>query len=104
MADFNIAGRMKISSLKSSFKSSFGSTLRVYIGNSNRPADDGDTVGKLAQKTVHQGSEVKAHGKTKVSTFEKAMKDTYGIRVQVANSSDTELVDNNMTLTASGKA
>ena len=101
MADFNIAGRMKISTLKSNFKSSFGSTLRVY--NGVKFADDGDTVGKIAKKTVHQGSEVKAHGKTKVSTFEKSMKDTYGIKVQVANSGDTDLVDNGLTLTASGK-
>ena len=48
MADFNIAGRMKISTLKSNFKSSFGSTLRVY--NGVKFADDGDTVGKIAKK------------------------------------------------------
>lgn len=102
MPDFNIAGRMKISTLKSNFKKSFGSTLRVYHGV--KFASDDDTVGKIAKKTVRQGAEVKAHGKTKVSTFEQDMKKTYGIKVQVANSSDTDLVDNNLTLTASGKA
>ena len=102
MADFNIAGRLKISTLNSNFKSSFGSTLRVY--NGVKFADDDDTVGKIAKKTVSRGSEVKANGHTKVSTFEKAMKDTYGIKVQIANSSDSDLVDNSLSLTASGKA
>jgi len=44
---------------------SFGSTLRLYIGNSNRPADDGDPVGKLKQKTVHQASMSKRMAKQK---------------------------------------
>ena len=102
MADFNIAGRMKISTLKKNFKTSFGSTLWVYIGV--KFAEDDDTVGKIAKETVSRGSEVKANGHTKISTFEKAMKDTYGIKVQIANSKDTDLLDNDLTLTASGKA
>jgi hypothetical protein len=102
MADFNIAGRMKISTLKKNFKTSFGSTLRVY--NGVKFAEDEDTVGKIAKETVSRGSEVKANGHTKISTFEKAMKDTYGIKVQIANSKDTDLLDNDLTLTASGKA
>ena len=88
--------------LKKNFKTSFGSTLRVY--NGVKFAEDDDTVGKIAKETVSRGSEVKANGHTKISTFEKAMKDTYGIKVQIANSKDTDLLDNDLTLTASGKA
>ena len=56
MADFNIAGRMKISTLKKNFKTSFGSTLRVY--NGVKFAEDDDTVGKIAKETVQAEKEL----------------------------------------------
>ena len=102
MADFNISGRMKVKTLRESFKEAFGSTLRVYDGRSF--ANDDDTVGSIAKNTVKSGSEVSAHGRTKVSTFENSMNEIYGIRVQVATPDDKELVDNDLSLTQSGKS
>jgi hypothetical protein len=101
MADFKITGNMKIKTLKKNFRDAFGSTLRVY--NGVKFADDEDTVGKVAKKTVTQGSEVSAHGRTKVRNFEEAMKETYGIKVQVATPDDSALIDNDVSLTQSGK-
>ena len=100
MADFNISGRMKVSTLKKNFKSNFKSTLRVY--NGKKFAEDDDTVSKIAKKTIKQGSEVAAHGRTKIGNFEKAMKDTFGINVQVANTDDSVLLDDDISLAQSG--
>ena len=101
MADVSISGNMKIKNLKSNFNKAFGSTLRVY--NGIKFADDEDTVGKIAKKPVKRGEDISIHGRSKVSTFEKQMKDTYGIKVQVAKADDSGLVDNDITLTQSGK-
>lgn len=101
MADFDISGRMKIKTLKANFKKEFGSTLRVYKGA--KFADDDDTIASIASKKIESGSEVKANGNTKVATFEDKMKDVFGIKVQVATPDDSALVDNGLTLSASGK-
>ena len=101
MADFKISGHMKIKTLKANFKEKFGSTIRVYHGV--KYASDDDTVGKIAKKTVARGQEVGANGRKKVSTFKKQMKDVYGIKIQVANRNDSELVANDISLTESGK-
>ncbi len=102
MADFNISGRMKVKTLRSSFKKSFGSTLRVY--NGVKFASDDVSVASIAKKKVASGSEVSAHGRTKVGNFEKSMMDTFGIKIQVASADDSELVDDGLSLTQSGKA
>jgi hypothetical protein len=101
MADFKISGGMKVKTLKANFKKEFGSTLRVY--NGNKFADDDDTVGKIAKKTVKRGEDVSANGRKLVSTFEKQIGDIYGIRIQIASKDDSNLVDNDITLTESGK-
>jgi len=38
-----------------------------------------------------------------VKNFEKQMKDVYGIKIQVATKDDSQLVSNDISLTASGK-
>jgi hypothetical protein len=96
MADFNISGRMKIKTLKDDFKAEFGGTLRVYDGRSH--ADDSATVGSVAKKTVSRGSEVSANGNLLVKTFEERMKETYGIRVEVATADDSKLADDGCRL------
>ena len=96
MADFDITGNMLIRSLKSNFKKEFGGTLRIYDGRSH--ASDSDTVGSVAKKTIKRGSEVRANGNLLVKTFEKSIKDTYGIRVEVATSDDSKLADDNCRL------
>jgi len=101
MADFKISGKMKVGTLKARFKESFGSTLRVYHGVGF--ANDDATVASIAKKSVKAGSEVSAHGKTKVGNFEKSVLAEYGIKVQIAKPDDSALSDNDLTLTQSGK-
>ena len=96
MADFDITGNMLIKSLKEDFKKEFGGTLRVYDGRSL--ANDNDTVGSVAKKTIKRGSEVRANSNLLVRTFEKSLKDSYGIRVEVATSDNSKLADDNCRL------
>ena len=101
MADFKINGNMKIGTLRKNFTKEFGSTIRLYKGI--KFADDDDTVGSIAKKSVKHGQEVSANGRLLVKNFEKQMKDVYGIRIQVATKDDSQLVNNDISLTASGK-
>ena len=50
MADFKINGNMKIGTLRKNFTKEFGSTIRLYKGI--KFADDDDTVGSIAKKSV----------------------------------------------------
>ena len=101
MADFKINGNMKIKTLRANFTKEFGSTIRLY--NGIKFADDDDTVGSIAKKSVKHGQEVSANGRTHVKNFEKQMKDVYGIKIQVATKDDSQLVGNDISLTASGR-
>jgi hypothetical protein len=102
MANFKIDGSMKIKTLRANFTEEFGSTLRLYDGNSF--ASDDDKVSDIAKNRVKRGEEgVSANGNLAVKTFEKRMKDVYGIRAQVATKDDSDLVDNDISLTDSGK-
>jgi len=101
MADFKIDGAMKVKKLRTNFKKEFGSTLRLYDGNSF--ASDDDKVADIAKNIVKRGEGVSANGNLAVKTFEKRMKDVYGIRAQVATKDDSDLVDNDISLTDSGK-
>ena len=101
MADFKINGNMKIGTLRANFKKQFGSTIRLYKGNGF--ADDNDTVGSIAKKSVKRGEDVNADGRLKVKNFEQQMKDVYGIKIHVATKDDSQLVSNDITLTASGR-
>ena len=101
MSDFSISGNTKVKTLKANFKKEFGSTLRVYSGV--KFAADDDTVASIAKVTITKGSDVSANGHKKVGTFEKEVLDVFGIKVQVASPDDTKLVDNELTLSKSGK-
>ncbi len=101
MADIKITGNQKVSTLQADWKKQFGSTIRLY--NGNKFADGDQTVGDIAKKTISRGSEVSANGNKKVGNFENEMKENYGIRVQIANSDNSELVDNDITLSQSGR-
>ena len=92
---------MKIKTLRANFKKEFGSTIRLYKGPNF--ASDDDTVGSIAKKSVKHGQEVNANGRLLVKNFEKQMQDVYGIRIQVATKDDSQLVSNDISLTASGK-
>ena len=100
MAEFSISGRMKVKTLKSSFKESFGSTLRVYSGQ--KFADDDATLASI-RKDDAKGGEVKINGNMLVGNFEDKILEEYGIKVQVASPDDSELVDNKLSLSKSGQ-
>jgi hypothetical protein len=100
MADFKISGRMTVKNLKKQFKDAFGSTLRVY--NGAKFADDDATLASI-RKGDSKGGELEVKGNMQVGNFEKKMMELYGIKVQVASSDDSKLVDNSLTLSQSGK-
>lgn len=103
MAEFNIDPRMKVKKLKAEFKKTFGATLRVYTTkNCKQFADDEATLGDIRDPKA-KGGKLSVGGNTQVGTFEEKLSDLYGIGVQVATPDDTKLVDNKLTLTASGK-
>ena len=104
MADFKLDGRMKVKTLKDTFKKTFGASLRVYKGVSCKGgfADDNATLASIRAEGA-KGGELVVAGNIKVGNFEKKVAELYGIGVQVANKADTELADNNITLAAAGK-
>ena len=104
MADFKLDGRMKVKSLKDTFKKTFGATLRVYKSVSCKGAfaDDNATLASIRDEGA-KGGEIIVGGNLKVGNFEKKVAELYGIGVQVANSSDTALADNSITLVPAGK-
>lgn len=100
MADFTISGRMKVKTLKADFKNAYKSTLRVY--NGSKFADDDATLASI-RKGDSKGGEIAVNGKMLVGNFEKKVLEEFGIKIQVANSDDSKLVDDKSTLTQSGK-
>ena len=103
MADLRIDSRMKVKTLKANFKKAFGATLRVYTTATCKvKADDEVTLGQLMTAGV-KGGEQTFGSNLRVGNFEKKITEIYGIGVQVANSTDTTLSDNEITLAAAGK-
>lgn len=101
MADFSISGRMTVKALKKKFKEEFGSTLRVY--NGAKFADEEATLASIRKEGSAKGGELSVKGNMKVGTFEDKFFEAFGIKVQVATPDDSKLVDNNLTLSQSGK-
>ena len=104
MAEFKLDGRMKVKTLKDNFKKNFGSTLRVYKSATCRGAfaDDNATLASIRAEGK-AGGELTVGGNLKVGNFEKKVAEMYGIGIQVANSDNTKLADDNVTLVAAGK-
>lgn len=104
MAEFKLHGKMKVKTLKSSFKESFGATLRVYksVSCKGAMADDDSTLAAIRAEGA-KGGELVVKGNILVGNFEKKVAELYGIGVQVANADDTKLADNGITLSAAGK-
>lgn len=104
MAEFKLDGRMKVKTLKDNFKKNFGSTLRVYKSATCRGAfaDDNATLASIRAEGK-AGGELTVGGNLKVGNFEKKVSEMYGIGLQVANSDNTKLADDNVTLVAAGK-
>ena len=100
MADFKISGRMKVKSLTEDFKNAYGSTLRVYNGNSF--ADNNATLASIRKGEAKSG-ELEVSGNMHVGTFEKKVLENYGIKVQVATPDNSSLSKNDISLSESGK-
>ena len=102
MAELRIDSRMKVKTLKANFKKAFGDTLRVYTtATCKSTADDEATLGSLMGEA--KGGEATFGSNLRVGNFEKKISEMYGIGVQVANSANTKLSDNGITLAAAGK-
>lgn len=100
MADIKISGRMAVKTLKSQLKEAYGITLRVY--NGAKFADDDATLASI-RKGDAKGGEVTINGHTLVGNFEKSILENFGIKVNVANSNDTKLSKDDISLSAAGK-
>ena len=91
----NVNGRMKVKTLREEFKKEFGLTLRVYHGQ--KFADDDATLASI-RKGDAKGGEFGPRKNMKIGNFEKKMKELFGIKVQVANSDNNSLIDDDLTL------
>lgn len=100
MAEFNISGRLTVKTLKKQFKDAFGATLRVYKGK--QFADDSATLASIREGDA-KGGELKCAGNLQVGNFENKMKELFGVTVQVANSDDSKLAKNDITIAAAGR-
>lgn len=101
MAEFNISGRMTVSSLRKQFKDAFGATLRVYKGAKFAP--ENATLASIRSGENVKGGELVCKGNLQVGNFEAKMKDIFGITVKVANPDNTKLVSGNITIAAAGR-
>ncbi|MDE6497186.1 MAG: hypothetical protein K2L21_00840 [Muribaculaceae bacterium] len=101
MAEFNINGRMTVSSLRKQFKDAFGATLRVYKGAKFAP--ENATLASIRSGENVKGGELACRGNLQVANFEAKMKDIFGITVKVANPDNTKLVRGDMTIAAAGR-
>ena len=100
MAEIKLSGNKKVSTLCKEFQEAFGGTLRVYNGRSL--ADENDTLSAIRKGTAKSGT-LTVSGNMLVGNFEKKVLEMYGIKVQVANADNTELADDNITITAAGR-
>ena len=104
MAEFTLSGRLKVKTLKASFKENFGATLRVYKNVSCKGgfAEDDATLASIRAEGC-KGGDLVVRGNMQVGNFEKKVAELYGIGVQVATVDDSELADNAITLSQAGK-
>lgn len=101
MAEFNINGRMTVSSLRKQFKDAFGATLRVYKGTKFAP--ENATLASIRSGENVKGGELTCRGNMQVANFEAKMKDMFGITVKVANPDNTKLAKGDVTIASVGR-
>lgn len=95
-ADLKVSGRMTVKRLKENFKNEFGGTLRVYDGRAK--ADDNATLASIRRNEDTKGEELVCNGHLTVGSFERRMRDIFGIKVQVATPDDWTLALDGITL------
>jgi len=94
-ADFDIHHNMKVKTLQADFKKNFGVTLRVY--NGVKFADPNKTLGSFNSSTTAV-PELKIKAKMTVDQVEKNFKKHFGLKVQIADKADKQLLPNSITL------
>lgn len=95
-ADLKVSGRMTVKRLKENFKNEFGGTLRVYDGRAK--ADDNATLSSIRRNEDAKGGELVCNRHLTVGSFERRMRDIFGIKVQVATPDDWTLALDGITL------
>ena len=95
-ADLKVSGRVTVKRLKENFKNEFGGTLRVYDGRAK--ADDNATLASIRRNEDAKGEELVCNGHLTVGSFERRMRDIFGIKVQVATPDDWTLALDGITL------
>tara|TARA_B100000287_G_C20065981_1_gene556399 strand:+ start:37 stop:390 length:354 start_codon:yes stop_codon:yes gene_type:complete len=95
--DFDVKGQTRVKTVKKMFFTNFGCQLRIYHGK--KFADDNDTLASIRPED-HSAKvdELTIRANWKVSEVESKFMENFGIKVQVANTGDTELADNDLTL------
>lgn len=100
MATIKVTKSSSVQSIKSQFSKEFSCNIRIY--NGIKFADDKMKISDLS-KTDNPGGTLELGARSRVENVEKYFKETFGIKVQIANASDTKLAGNEMTLTQAGK-
>ena len=95
-AELKVSGRMTVKRLKENFKNAFEGTLRVYDGRAK--ADDNATLASIRRNEDAKGGELVCNGHLTVGSFERRMRDIFGIKVQVATPDDWTLALDGITL------
>ncbi|MDB4143252.1 hypothetical protein N9224_00610 [Akkermansiaceae bacterium] len=101
MASIKVTKASSVKSIKRQFKEDTGLTLRIY--NGVKFADEKTKIVEIA-KTDDPTGNLEIHGRTLVGNVEKFFKESFGIRVQIANGKDTGLMDNKLSLAKAKKA
>lgn len=98
--EFELERKMKVNDVCKNFKEAFGLSLRIYKGAAI--ADGRMTIDTLDQRIKKEitadAGKLKIKANEKVGEVEKKFSDHFGLKVQIASSENTFLVDNNLTL------
>ena len=100
MAIIKVTGASTVKSIKAQFKKEFDCSIRIYKGA--RLADDVTKISELSTLD-NAGGNLELGARSRVENVEKYFKDTFGIKVQISNSTDLKLASNALTLTQAGK-
>ena len=101
MATIKVIKSSSVKSIKAQFKKEFDCSIRIY--NGAKIADDTKKISDLS-KIDNAGGTLELGPKSKVENVERYFQETFGITVQISNSTDTKLAVNSMTLNQAGKA
>lgn len=100
MATIKVTKASSVQSIKSQFSKEFSCNIRIY--NGVKFADDKMKISDLS-KTDNPGGNLELGARSRVENVEKYFKESFGIKIQIANADNTKLAGNDMTLTQAGK-